>query len=124
MGFTLADWQFFRDAFDRQRTAQQELYDAFNQLRTYLVDTLEETKEIIMAKFNDVETKVSALESAVTSMRTRITSDVTALQTEIQTLKDQIASGGFVSGEQLDALDSKLTTLLTVVNSVDPVPGN
>jgi len=67
-----------------------------------------------MATLADIQQSLTDLSTVVGSVNT----DLDRVAAEIQSLKDQVAAGGVITQEQLDALGQQVTDIKTAAQAV------
>jgi septal ring factor EnvC (AmiA/AmiB activator) len=75
-----------------------------------------------MATLQEVIDAVDQDKAAVEAAAARVTADLAGLKQQIQDLQDQIAAGGGVTSEQLDALKATVDAVTGEAEAIDPTP--
>lgn len=80
----------------------------------------EEVKKGMTATKDSIDALISKFDTATN----RVAAKLEEMKTEIQALKDQIASGSPVTQEQLDQLETRLTSEVTDLEALGQDPAN
>ena len=87
-----------------------------------VVLALPETIEQLKKEMNRMQVDLTKLRADVDTLKTETAAALTRVAEDVKALQDQIAQGGGVTQQEIDAIATGIEGVITSIKGLDPIP--